>query len=91
MLLDVERTGVEGEPPRPTPGKPELGGRQHRRHEVANGKGGNLDGDLGYDEGLRPVGEELVEKREEGAGQQPQRPHSEGPNGEGRVVGVGHG
>lgn len=58
---------------------------------MANGEGGNLDGDLSYDERLSPVREELVEKWEECAWEQAHEPHSKGPHGEAGVVGVGHG
>lgn len=67
MLLHVKRTWVERKRPRPEPGEAELGGGEDRRHEMANGEGGDLNGDLSYDERLSPVGEELVEEGEEGA------------------------
>lgn len=67
MLFDVERTRVEGNLGRPESGDPELGGGEDSGHEVAYGERGDLDSDLGDDEGLGSVGEELVEKWEEGA------------------------
>ena len=56
---------------------------------MADRECGDLNGDLSDDERLRAVGEELVEEGEEGAGEETQEPHPEGPYGSGRVVGVG--
>jgi len=56
---------------------------------MANRERGDLNGDLSNDERLRAVGEELVEEGEEGAGEETQEPHPEGPYGSGRVVSVG--
>uniref|UniRef100_A0A7C9DZ28 Uncharacterized protein n=1 Tax=Opuntia streptacantha TaxID=393608 RepID=A0A7C9DZ28_OPUST len=60
MLLHVKRARVERKGPGPEPWDSELGPGQHGRHEVTNGQGGDLDSDLGYDQGLRPVRKELV-------------------------------
>lgn len=90
MFLHVEGTRVEGEPLGPEPGDPEHGGGEDHRHEMAEGEGGHLHGDLRDDERLRPVGEELVEEGEEGAREEPQEPHPEGPYRLGRVIGVLH-
>lgn len=91
MLLHVEGTRVERECPGPKTGYPELGMGKDRCHEATDGEGGHLDGDLGYNQGFGPIGEELVEEGEEGTWQYAQEPHPEGPYGEGRIVGVGHG
>jgi len=56
---------------------------------VADRECGDLNGDLSNDERLRTVGEELVEEGEEGAGEETQEPHPEGPYGSGRIVCVG--
>lgn len=39
---------------------------KNRGHESSDGESGNLNGDLGDDEGLSAVREELVEEGEEG-------------------------
>lgn len=62
VLFDVERPRVKRKQPRPTSWNPEPSLRQRRRQETADGKGGNLDGDLGYDKRLGSVSEELVQK-----------------------------
>jgi len=90
VLLHVEGARVEGEAPGPEPGDPEGGGGEERRHEAADGERGDLHGDLTDDKWLGPVGEELVEEGQEGAGEQTQEPHSEGPYRLGRVIGVTH-
>ncbi|KAK9905187.1 hypothetical protein M0R45_000384 [Rubus argutus] len=92
MLFYVERARIQGNHVlRPESGDPELGGGEDSGHEVAYGERCHLDSDLGDDEGLLSVVEELVEKGEEGAGEEAQEPHSEGPYGQRRVVVVGHG
>ena len=66
MLLYVKRTWVEREGPGSKPRYPELGLGEHRSHEATYGESGHLDCNLGYDERLSPVSEELVEKGKEG-------------------------
>lgn len=51
----------------------------------------DLDSDLGDDDGLRAVGEELVDVGEHGAGEEPDGPHPERPYRQRRVVGRRHG
>jgi len=79
VFLHVEGARVEREVAGPEAGDPKLGRGEKRGHEASDGEGGHLDGDLGDDEGLSAVGEELVEEGEEGAGEQAQGPHSECP------------
>ena len=67
MLLHVKGTRVERKGSRPETRNPELGGGEDGGQEMANGEGGDLNGDLSNDEGLSPVGEELVEEGEESA------------------------
>lgn len=67
VLFDVERPRVERHLPVPEPGDPEGGPGEHRRHEVADRQRRHLHRDLGDHEGLRPVGEELVQEGEEHA------------------------
>ena len=62
MFLRVKRARIQRELLGPQPGDLELGGGQHRRHEIADGEGGHLNGDLCYDEWLGSVSEELVEE-----------------------------
>lgn len=50
----------------------------------------NLNSDLSDDERLGAVGEELVEEGHESAGEEADRPHSEGPDGLRGVVGGRH-
>lgn len=89
VLLHVERTRVDRELSSGAQSRdPKLGSGEHGRHEPSDGEGGHLDGDLGDDEWLRSVGEELVEERQERARQHAQEPHPEGPHRQRRVVGV---
>lgn len=60
VLLDVEGSRIERHLSR---SEPEFPAGEDGGEEVAGGEGGDLDGDLGDDERLRPVGEELVEER----------------------------
>nr|GMC52432.1 hypothetical protein BHE74_00007654 [Ipomoea batatas] len=91
VLLHVKRARVKREFAGPEPGNPELGGGQRGGHEPSDGESCHLDGDLGDGQWLFPVREKLVEEGEEHAGEHAQDPHSEGPYGQGRVVGVGYG
>lgn len=69
MLLHVKRSRVQRKLFRPEPRDPELGLGQHRSQEMADGECGHLNGDLGNDERLSSVSEELVEEGEESAGE----------------------
>lgn len=81
VLFYVERTRVERKGPGPEPGYKEFVCWEHFGHEVANREGWDLDSDLGDDERLSSVGEELVEKWKEGTWEKTQEPHPEGPYG----------
>lgn len=83
MLLHVEGPRVETELPA---GDTELSGREDAGEEVAGGEGGNLHCDLGHHQRLRPVAKELVEEGHDGAGEEAQEPHPEGPDRERGVV-----
>ena len=88
VLFYVEGPGVEGEEAIAHARDAELRGGQDAREEMAKREGRDLNGDLSDDERLRAVGEELVQEGHEGAGEKPDRPHPEGPDGERRVVRV---
>ena len=62
MLLHVKRARVERELPFPEAWNMELSLWEYSRHEAADWESGHLDSDLGYDQGLSAVGEELVEE-----------------------------
>nr|GMD18441.1 Os02g0696200 [Ipomoea batatas] len=91
VFLHVKRARVKREFPGPEPGNPELRRRQRGGHEPADGERCHQRRDLGDDQRLFPVREELVEEGEEDAGEESEDPHSEGPYWQGRVVGVGYG
>ena len=76
MFLHVKGTWVERKLAGPDA---KLGCGKNRGHESSDGEGGNLDGDLGDDEGLFAVREELVEEGEEGTREKAQCPHSKCP------------
>lgn len=89
MLLDVKRARVESELLRPEPrnrNHPPFG-RQHGGHEPSDGKRCHDYGYLADDQRLLAVRKELVEEREEDAGENPQNPHSESPHGQLGIVG----
>lgn len=89
VFLDVERPGIQGEfPPLPLEENPV---RYLGRHQLSQRDHRDLGRDGGDGERLRPVPEELVEERQEHAGQDPEDPHAECEHGQGRVVGGEHG
>lgn len=89
MLLDVEGAGIERELPPAPPEEDAVG--DLRRHELAQRHDGDLSGDGGDRQRLRPVPEELVQEGEQDAGEGAEEPHSEGEDREGGVVGGGDG
>jgi hypothetical protein len=91
VLLHVERARVEAPlPAAEERGGPELARRQHARQEVTQRQRAHLHRDLGHDDRLRAVREELAEEAHEHTGQQPQRPHPERPHRQRRVVASRH-
>lgn len=84
VLLHVERPRIKRELQPPPLEEHSIGDR--RRHEVANRNHRDLSRDRRERHGLFPVPEELLEERQDDAGNDPEGPRSEGDGREGGIV-----
>lgn len=86
VFFNIEWPWIERELCIPKSRDPKRRRRKHLGQKSADRQCRDLNGDHRNDERLRPVAEEGVEKRQDNAGQQSEKPHSEGPYGERGIV-----